>query len=854
MASYLAIPVKKAGEVDFRKPFKTFIEQTYSSQQYETLKSSIEDFQNLRSKVVAKLSDRHESTLDVLLKYHDQLCAIESKLPISENSIRIDFKYHDAFEKESLFSGKNALKISSGAFEKMCVLFNIAALQTQVAGQQNSDDAGLQACAKFFRQAAGALGYVKDNATVLCGRELSSDMSSDALSAMISLCLAQAQETVYRKAAKDRMKSAMVAKIAMYAADLYSDTLRYMQLSSVKSMWPKDWLNVVAAKQAGFHALAEFYQAETCGEARKFGEQIARLQHSDQLFKESDKRSGSSTQMPFKAEWTKAKKALETVEKDNNTIYHEQVPPVNSLSAIDKAAIAKAIPMAYPMSEGFRDSFDRLVPMHIHQSLLNFEACRNDACQKELGRLREATSLMQGVLTSLNLPMSLEDSGSASVPPSLLDKARDLVDKGGYEKLRELSSENPELHKRNREILDEALRLLDEEQEADNKLREQFKEKWQRTPSERLNDKLRSEAMNFKQMLENASSADRTVQQKIADNSEGLTVLSGGESKIKAALPTAGGQAASGGSGGEALKADLRKLCQQAESLKGERTGLEKQLQDAMASQPDGLATELSNAMSDSSGQADVSSLVNDKVNELLRPLRQKVDEQLQQQESLLAEVQSKNTEWSGGSQSTAGSRQAWLTKLGKAYDAFIEVLGNLKEGQKFYSDLTEVLLKHQSRVSDFCFARKTEKDELMRDLQSAIARQQPAQSAPSAPAFHATTAGTGQEQQQPQQQQQPPPRPPPPSVPAYSQQQPQPQQPPMPGYPMYPPYSGAPGGGYPPAYQPPAPGYPPGYPQQPPMPSYPGYPGYPAYPGANPYPTYPGYPAYPGYPQQPPR
>jgi programmed cell death 6-interacting protein len=41
----------------------------------------------------------------------------------------------------------------------------------------------------------------------------------------------------------------------------------------------------------------------------------------------------------------------------------------------------------------------------------------------------------------------------------------------------------------------------------------------------------------------------------------------------------------------------------------------------------------------------------------------------------------------------------------------------------KFYNDLTPILLKFQSKVNDFVFARKTEKEDLMKEIQTNLTR-----------------------------------------------------------------------------------------------------------------------------------
>lgn len=59
------------------------------------------------------------------------------------------------------------------------------------------------------------------------------------------------------------------------------------------------------------------------------------------------------------------------------------------------------------------------------------------------------------VLASLNLPAALEDLSGDSIPQSIAEKSKSIVEQGGLQSIEKLIKDLPELLTRNREILDE---------------------------------------------------------------------------------------------------------------------------------------------------------------------------------------------------------------------------------------------------------------------------------------------------------------------------------------------------------------------------------------------------------------
>ena len=68
--------------------------------------------------------------------------------------------------------------------------------------------------------------------------------------------------------------------------------------------------------------------------------------------------------------------------------------------------------------------------------------------------------------------------------------------------------------------------MLNEEETSDRQLREQFRERWTRTPSQTLTAPIRSEAQKYRTIINNAMSADKVVKQRFNEHRSGYELLS----------------------------------------------------------------------------------------------------------------------------------------------------------------------------------------------------------------------------------------------------------------------------------------------------------------------------------------
>ncbi|BHF64408.1 Rhophilin, Rho GTPase binding protein [Sparganum proliferum] len=724
--SFLSVPTKKGSEVELVKPIEHYIKGNYGAGPATACSKGLSHLQKVRANILTKLNDKHESTVTYIEEYVDTLMNLEQRIPMTNQEVAIPFKWYDCFCSQSLFS-RDSMKGYAAGFERCCMIFNLAAVHSQIAASQNTrDDEGLRTAAKSFQAAAGMFEYVKVNLPSFYSQSPTWDMCSESLAAFSSVMLAQAQEAIFIKAEQDDMKAGVVAKIANQAAALYNDALKNVSLSSLRAYMPKEWPSTLSFKASLMETYAEYYRGVAAGEEQKYGEQIARFSRASHLLKNLTSRSTRDSVKQFSE---KVKNAHNTAKKDNDLIYHDTVPDPKSLPTIGVAVVAKKTPLQLPLSGKVpKDRFSSLVPMAVHSALTAAEAVRQQMISVEIGRLREASDVCNSTLASLNLPAAVQDTEKEEAPSDLLAKAAQVRSAGGLKALADLASSLADGSMRNKEILDNIISTVDEEEKTDNDLRKQYGDKWNRAPSNKLNASWRQEIAKHKALLEQASITDKALIDRYHANENDFKKLCQSDEEIKDLIRNSDEPSSPSSPTGSKGREKLRELCRDIETMKDERKELQQQLQALKL--PDELRDEFLK-LHNKGAEINATVLATDHLNGTMEPVRDCVRESLNRQESLLKKIQSTY-------ESTFGKTKAKATigtTLLMSAEAYNQLTQDFTQGVNFYADLTNILVKFQNKVNDFSFARKTEKKELMKDIASELSAAKTEDSVPALPA-----------------------------------------------------------------------------------------------------------------------
>lgn len=250
----IPLGLKETKEIDFSESFKDFILEHYSEDgnDYE---NEISEFMNMRQAM--RTPHRDNSGISLLFQYYNQLYFVERRFFPPDRSLGIYFEWYDSL------TGVPSCQ-RTVAFEKACVLFNMAAIYTQMGAKQDRlTSKGLDQAVDNFLRAAGTFTYIQENFT----NAPSMDLAPHMMDMLIQLMLAQARECLFEKLElqsqdkRDVDISLDLAQEAAQVADVYSVVNNLISVPEVRDYVPYSWIALIQVKREHYAAIAHYHSA-----------------------------------------------------------------------------------------------------------------------------------------------------------------------------------------------------------------------------------------------------------------------------------------------------------------------------------------------------------------------------------------------------------------------------------------------------------------------------------------------------------------------------------------------------------------------------------------------------------------
>lgn len=360
----LVIPLKKPIKYDLKGPLTSWLDEPSDGnghsesiypkpkyRSYECMKElkRLASVRNCLSESILK-SDAHKHAIDDFAlkdchEYHAALVAFEEK----------GFPTWDEFSplKLTWCSSVSPAKEQHGSlvWDRVCTLWNIAALESFQASQQSKDKEGRKAAVKHYQNASASMKYLRES---LKGQQFDTvDMNKSLIQFWEMAMLAQAQIAAYDMASESG-KHSLLSYLAMGAVPVLNDALTHAKDPFVLSNLPKpieEWAGECKAQSMLLTARAEFHQAIMHRQLSEWGKELARLSRAEIYLKECINFHKNTSR-----DLTKAETILRLVhdrkvklKKENDTMYNDRVP-----DDLDEIPAKLLVKNDLPMPESLR--------------------------------------------------------------------------------------------------------------------------------------------------------------------------------------------------------------------------------------------------------------------------------------------------------------------------------------------------------------------------------------------------------------------------------------------------------------------------------------------------------------------
>nr|XP_020655827.1 tyrosine-protein phosphatase non-receptor type 23 [Pogona vitticeps] len=615
-----------------------------------------------------------------------------------------------------IFSGK-AVTHEDIKYEQACILYNLGALHSMLgAMDKRVSEEGMKVSCTHFQCAAGAFTYLRDHFP----HSYSVDMSHQILNLNINLMLGQAQECLLEKSMLDNRKSFLVARISAQVVDYYKEACRALENSETASLLgkiQKDWKKLVQMKIYYFAAVAHLHMGKQAEEQQKYGERVVYFQSALDKLNEAIKLAKGQPEtvqeaLRFTMDVIGGK--YNSAKKDNDFIYHEAVPALDTLPSVKGAPLVKALPVnpTDPAVTG-PDIFAKLVPMAAHEASSLYSEEKAKLLREVMAKIDAKNEVLEQFMDSLQLdPETVDNLDTYNhIPPVLMEKCAALsvrpeTVKNLVQSMQVLSGVFTDVEASLQEIKD----LLDENEAQEQKLREALAKPpppaSPPTPSSSSSAlaEVAKEWAKYMEVHKKASFTNTELHKAMNLHISNLRLLSGPLEQVRAALP-----APTLTEDDKQVMQNLKRILAKVQEMKDQRISLEQQLREMI--QKDDITTSLV-----TTDRSEMKKLFEEQLKKYDQ-IKVYLEQNMAAQENILKALTEANVKYAAVRKILAEVEHKWNTTLQTlvaSYEAYEDLMKKSQEGKDFYADLESKVAKLLEKSRAACQEAEAARQQLM--------------------------------------------------------------------------------------------------------------------------------------------
>lgn len=691
------LELKEAGEFQFSPPVRQYIQINYGENP-ENYSESLKRLEQLRQSVVN--IPRDFEGCSTLRKYCGQLHFLQSRVPMADGQeAAVPVTWMD------VFSGRNITHDDIN-YEQACVLYNLGALHSLLGAVDNRlSEEGMKVSCTHFQCSAGAFTYLRDH----YNHSYSSDMSGQALSINISLMLAQAQECLLEKTLLDNRKSHLIAKICAQVCDYYKDCLRVLDNSEcVPGRIQKEWRKLISMKISYFSAITHLYMGKQSEEQQKYGEAVAYFQSSIDKLNEAIRQSKGQPELVQEA----LKFTMDVIggkcnsaKKDNDFIYHESVPGLDTLVAVKGASLVKPLPVSLTdQSVTGPDLFSKLVPMATHEASSLYSEEKAKLLRDIVAKIEDKNQILEKFMESLSNDSVYKIDMFKSLPDAVLEKCAFLsvrpdTVKNLVQAMQALSSVYTDVGS----SLDEVRSALEEDEAGEKSLMEVVGQKGLPARSAVLQE-IQKELKKYEAAHQSASNTNTELHRAMNQHIPNLRLLQGSVEELRKSLP----QPQLSQDETSSLQ-KMKTILGKVDEMRKQRISLESQLRELI--HKDDITGVLV-----TTDRAEIKTLFAEQLKKYDQ-LKGYIEQNLVAQDNILKALTEANVQYAPVRKTLTLTEQQWnstVQALIASFEAYEDLIKKAEEGRDFYQDLDKKTSGLLDKTKSCCQTREEERVALL--------------------------------------------------------------------------------------------------------------------------------------------